>query len=66
MSILALQKKEILQLLKDYNLTDYVDEVKEWYDGYLFGNIEIYNPWSTLMYVDCKLNRSDNKPISNN
>ena len=53
MSILALQKKEILQLLKDYNLTDYVDEVKEWYDGYLFGNIEIYNPWSTLMYVDC-------------
>lgn len=64
MSILALQKKEILQLLKDYNLTDYVDEVKEWYDGYLFGNIEIYNPWSTLMYDDCKLNRSDNKPIS--
>ena len=57
-------KKEILQLLKDYNLTDYVDEVKEWYDGYLFGIIEIYNPWSTLMYVDCKLNRSDNKPIS--
>ena len=57
-------KKEILQLLKDYNLTDYVDEVKEWYDGYLFGNIEIYNPWSTLMYVDCKLNSSDIKPIS--
>ena len=57
-------KNEILQLLKDYNLTDYVDEVKEWYDGYLFGNIEIYNPWSTLMYVDCKLNSFDNKPIS--
>ena len=57
-------KKEILQLLKDYNLSDYVDEVKEWYDGYLFGNIEIYNPWSTLMYVDCKLNSSYNKPIS--
>ena len=57
-------KKEILQLLKDYNLTDYIDEVKEWYDGYLFGNIEIYNPWSILMYVDCKLNSFDNKPIS--
>ena len=51
-------EKEILQLLEDYNLTDYIDEVKEWYDGYLFGNIEIYNPWSTLMYVDCKLNSS--------
>ena len=57
-------EKEVLQLLKDYDLTDYVDEVKEWYDGYLFGNIEIYNPWSTLMYVDCKLNSSYNKPIS--
>ena len=57
-------KNEVLQLLKDYNLTDYVDEVKEWYDGYLFGNIEIYNPWSTLMYVDCKLSSFDNKPIS--
>ena len=57
-------EKEVLQLLKDYNLTDYIDEVKEWYDGYLFGNIEIYNPWSTLMYVDCKLNSFDNKPIS--
>ena len=57
-------EKETLQLLEDYNLTDYIDEVKEWYDGYLFGNIEIYNPWSTLMYVDCKLNSSDNKPIS--
>ena len=57
-------EKETLQLLEDYNLTDYIDEVKEWYDGYLFGNIEIYNPWSTLMYVDCKLNSFDNKPIS--
>lgn len=57
-------EKETLQLLEDYNLTDYIDEVKEWYDGYLFGNIEIYNPWSTLMYVDCKLSSFDNKPIS--
>lgn len=57
-------EKEVLQLLEDYNLTDYVEEVKEWYDGYLFGNIEIYNPWSTLMYVDSKLSSSDNKPIS--
>ena len=57
-------EKEVKQLLEDYQLSSYMDEVKEWYDGYLFGNTEIYNPWSTLMYVDCKLNRSDNKPIS--
>ena len=55
-------EKEVLQLLKDYNLTDYIDEVKEWYDGYLFGNIEIYNPWSTLMYVDRKSHFSSSKP----
>ena len=42
---------EVKQLLKDYNLSEKMGEVKEWYDGYQFGNKEIYNPWSTLMYV---------------
>ena len=56
--------REVKDLLSYYNVEDKFKETKEWYDGYLFGNIEIYNPWSTLMYVDCKLNRSDNKPIS--
>lgn len=42
---------EVKQLLKAYNLSEKMDEVKEWYDGYQFGNKEIYNPWSTLMYV---------------
>ena len=57
-------ENEVLQLLKDYNLTDYIDEVKEWYDGYLFGNIEIYNPWSTLMYVKNKIQDQSFSPIS--
>ena len=57
-------EKEVLQLLKDYNLIDYIDEVKEWYDGYLFGNIEIYNPWSTLMYVKNKIQDQSFGPIS--
>ena len=57
-------ENEVLQLLKDYNLTDYIDEVKEWYDGYLFGNIEIYNPWSTLMYVKNKIQDQSFRPIS--
>ncbi|MEI3384854.1 MAG: AAA family ATPase [Faecalibacillus intestinalis] len=48
-------EKEVKQLLEDYQLSSYMDEVKEWYDGYLFGNIEIYNPWSTLMYVKNKI-----------
>ena len=55
---------EVKQLLEDYQLSSYMDEVKEWYDGYLFGNTEIYNPWSTLMYVDKKSHFSSYKPTS--
>ncbi len=57
-------EKEVKQLLEDYQLSSYMDEVKEWYDGYLFGNTEIYNPWSTLMYVDKKSHFSSYKPTS--
>ena len=57
-------ENEVIQLLKDYNLLSCIDEVKEWYDGYLFGITEIYNPWSTLMYVDSKLDSFDNQPAS--
>lgn len=55
---------EIKQLLKDYNLSEKMDEVKEWYDGYQFGNKEIYNPWSTLMYVKNITQDVSFKPIS--
>ncbi len=57
-------ENEVKQLLEDYQLSSYMNEVKEWYDGYLFGNIEIYNPWSTLMYVDSKLDNVTNQPVS--
>ncbi len=57
-------ENEVKQLLKDYNLKDYIDEVKEWYDGYLFGNTEIYNPWSTLMYIKNKTQTLSFKPVS--
>ena len=55
---------EVKQLLKDYNLSEKMDEVKEWYDGYQFGNKEIYNPWSTLMYVKNVTQDVSFKPIS--
>ena len=55
---------EVKQLLKDYNLSEKMDEVKEWYDGYQFGNNEIYNPWSTLMYVKNITQDVSFKPIS--
>lgn len=55
---------EVKQLLKDYNLSEKMGEVKEWYDGYQFGNKEIYNPWSTLMYVKNITQDVSFKPIS--
>lgn len=55
---------EVKHLLKDYNLSEKMDEVKEWYDGYQFGNKEIYNPWSTLMYVKNITQDVSFKPIS--
>lgn len=55
---------EVKQLLKDYNLSEKMDEVKKWYDGYQFGNKEIYNPWSTLIYVKNITQDVSFKPIS--
>ena len=42
---------ETEQMLKDYGIADRIPEAKEWYDGYLFGDTEIYNPWSVIKYV---------------
>ena len=42
---------EVMQLLDDYGLAEKAGEVRAWYDGYLFGENEIYNPWSLTKYV---------------
>lgn len=42
---------EVYEMLSYYSMTDKMEELKEWYDGYLFGNEEIYNPWSVINYV---------------
>ena len=43
--------EETNQMLLDYGMEDRVEEAKEWYDGYLFGDAEVYNPWSIVKYV---------------
>ncbi|MBQ8116714.1 MAG: AAA family ATPase, partial [Lachnospiraceae bacterium] len=47
---------ETENMLVDYGLKAKIPEVKEWYDGYLFGDKEIYNPWSVISYVDATVN----------
>lgn len=43
---------EVRRLLADYGLSDRFPKVKEWYDGYKFGNADIYCPWDVMNYVD--------------
>ena len=56
--------KEVQDILSDYELQDHYDAVKEWYDGYRFGNSEIYCPWDVLTY--CKKLRADPNAIPEN
>ena len=44
-------ESEVEEMLADYHLQAELPEVKRWYDGYLFSDIEIYNPWSIINYV---------------
>ena len=45
-------QEEVEELLAYYDLSEQLEEVKKWYDGYLFNDFEIYNPWSILKYVN--------------
>lgn len=44
--------QEVRELLAYYGLSDKYQEVKDWYDGYQFGNVEVYCPWDVLNYCD--------------
>lgn len=50
--------EEVHQMLVDYNMTDCEKEVQSWYDGYLFGETEVYNPWSVINYIDENRNKT--------
>ena len=57
-------QEEIDKLLDYYDLIDKRNEIKDWYDGYLFGETEIYNPWSTLNYIKKVLSDNQYQAIS--
>ncbi len=42
---------EVHQMMEYYGVSDKEVELKDWYNGYLFGNEEIYNPWSVINYI---------------
>lgn len=50
----GITEKEVEEMLSYYDMEYEMPEVKLWYDGYRFGNAEIYNPWSILNFVRSK------------
>ena len=59
---------EVRKILEDYDIGMKMDEAKLWYDGYLFGNTEVYNPWSVINYVKATIadSRTFPKPYWSN
>ena len=54
--------KEVQKLLADYHLEARFSETKEWYDGYRFGNVDVYCPWDVINFVKKLLTDSNAKP----
>lgn len=53
---------EVKEILRYYGLSSHYDEMKEWYDGYEFGNIEVYCPWDVINYCDTLLADPEAEP----
>ena len=53
---------EVKQLLADYGLEQQFDEIKEWYDGYRFGDVDVYCPWDVVNHVDLLRAKPDARP----
>ncbi len=50
---------EVKEICEDYGFPEKYESVKEWYDGYLFGHTNVYNPWSVVRYVkDLQVNEN--------
>ncbi len=54
--------EEVKQMLEYYGQSEHYEEVKEWYDGYRFGNTDVYCPWDVINYVDAHRNNETLPP----
>lgn len=54
--------REVKELLDYYELSNHYNEIKEWYDGYQFGNAEVYCPWDVINYCDALRADADAQP----
>ena len=56
--------EEVQTLLESYGLLEHISETKEWYDGYHFGDADVYCPWDIINHVDRLCGEPDAKPQS--
>ena len=57
-------ESEVLALLSSFGLEKHIEEMKAWYDGYRFGNVDVYCPWDVINHVDRLCHESDADPQS--
>lgn len=43
---------EVIKICEDYNMQQKYETIKQWFNGYIFGETNVYNPWSVMQYVD--------------
>ncbi len=55
-------EEEVMELLQYYGLEEYHDVIRDWYDGYQFGNTSVYCPWDVVKYVQALLRDKDAEP----
>lgn len=53
---------DVEKMLKFYDMSSYMDIIKEWYDGYIFGNVNVYCPWDVINYCDELLANPQTRP----
>jgi len=55
-------EEEVLQMLDAFGMSGKMDLIREWYDGYIFGNTEVFCPWDVVSYLSAVLYDEDEEP----
>ena len=57
-------QKDVDQILQDAQIEEKASDIKEWYDGYRFGEFDVYCPWDVMNYLWDLTNNQNAKPVS--
>lgn len=57
-------QKDVDQILQDSQIEEKASDIKEWYDGYRFGEFDVYCPWDVMNYLWDLTNNQNAKPVS--